>query len=166
MTRFFNRRTLIGAMLPLAMAAAFAPSTSFAFDPQSTSDLNMDARKVAVKGYDVVAYFTLGKPMLGNPTIQAEHQGASYFFSTEAHRDAFKATPAKYVPQYGGFCAMGVALDKKLDGDPLAWKIVDDKLYLNLNADIQKKWLTDVPSHLSTANKTWPKIKDLAPKSL
>ncbi len=166
MTRFLNRRTLIGALLPLALAATFAPQTTFAFDPLSTSEVNVDARKIAVKGYDVVAYFTMSKPTLGNPTIQADFQGASYFFSSEAHRDAFKATPAKYVPQYGGFCAMGVALDKKLDGDPLAWKIVDNKLYLNLNADVQKKWLTDVPGHLNTANTVWPKIKSQAPKSL
>ena len=71
-----------------------------------------------------------------------------------------------YAPQFGGFCAMGVVLEKKLDGDPQAWRVVDNKLYLNVNKDIQKKWLEDVPGNISKAGKTWPEIKNKAPKDL
>ena len=63
--------------------------------------------------------------------------------------------------QKGGFCAMGVALNKKLDTDPTAWKIVDGKLYLNLNKAVQTKWLADVPGHLETANRVWHGIQDV-----
>jgi hypothetical protein len=87
-------------------------------------------------------------------------------FSSAANRDLFTANPGKYAPAFGGFCAMGVALEKKLDGDPTAWKLVDGKLYLNLNKDVQKKWLEDVPGNLKNAQMTWPKIKAKAPKDL
>jgi hypothetical protein len=61
---------------------------------------------------------------------------------------------------------MGVALDKKLDGDPTAWKIVGDKLYLNVNKVVQKKWSEDIPGNLVKAGASWPLIKGKAPKDL
>ena len=76
------------------------------------------------------------------------------------------ADPAKYAPAYGSFCAMGVALEKKLDVDPQAWRVVDGRLYLNVNKDVQKRWLDDVPGNLATAEKNWPRLKDRVPKSL
>lgn len=153
----------------LALAAALAavlPQSAQAYDENSTSALNVDARGVAVKGHDVVAYFTEGAPVAGKAEFAAQHDGATYHFATAAHRDAFKANPARFVPQFGGFCAMGVALEKKLDGDPTAWKIVDDRLYLNVNKGVQQKWLEDVPGHLKKANANWPHIKAVTPKVL
>ena len=114
----------------------------------------------------MVAYFTDGAPVAGRPEFSAKHDGATYHFATAAHRDAFKVNPARYVPQFGGFCAMGVALEKKLDGDPTAWKIVDDKLYLNVNKDVQKKWLEDVNGNNVKADGYWPEIRNKTPKSL
>ena len=84
----------------------------------------------------------------------------------DAHASAFKAAPAKYEPQYGGFCAMGVALDKKLDGDPTAWTIFDGKLFLNVNKDVQKKYLEDVAGNNRKADANWPQIRHKTPKSL
>lgn len=122
-------------------------------------DQNVDAQGVAIKGYDPVAYFKAGKAMAGDARYTALHNGATYRFASAVNRDTFKASPDKYAPQYGGFCAMGTALGKKLEIDPEAWKIVDGKLYLNLNKDVQKKWLSDIPGHLSQANTQWPKIR-------
>ena len=76
---------------------------------------------------------------------------------------AFKANPAKYVPAYGGYCAFGVSVGAKFDGDPRYWKIVDGKLYLNLNEKIQKMWLKDVPGNINKAEKSWTKIKHKDP---
>ena len=78
----------------------------------------------------------------------------------------FKNNPEKYAPQYGGFCAFGVAMEKKFDTDPLAWKIVDNKLYLNLNTDVQKRWLTDVPGYIAQSTENWSSIKDVAADKL
>jgi hypothetical protein len=82
---------------------------------------------------------------------------------TTSSLQAFKAHPERYVPQYGGFCAFGVSVGAKFDGDPQLWKIVDGKLYLNLNPDIQEQWEKDIPSHIGKADKHWPAIKDTTP---
>lgn len=123
-------------------------------------DLNLDAKGVMLHGYDPVAYFTNGAPTPGKEEFRVTHDGATYLFATAANRDAFLASPDKYVPAYGGFCAMGTALEKKLDGDPTVWRIVDGKLYLNVNADVQKRWVQDIAGHIAKADSVWPRIKD------
>lgn len=123
-------------------------------------DMNVDTNDVSIHGYDPVAYFTAGQPTHGSGRFTATYKNAIYQFSTEQNRDAFRANPSKYAPQFGGHCAMGVALNKKLDVDPTAWKILDGKLYLNLNKDVQTKWVQDIPGHLKTAESVWPTIKE------
>ena len=162
----FTRRTLLAALISASASAAVLSGPAFAYDEKSTSALNVDAKNIAVKGHDVVAYFTVGAPTVGKAEFAASHEGAVYHFASAANRDAFRANPTKYAPQFGGFCAMGVALEKKLDGDPSAWRVVGDRLYLNVNKDVQKKWLEDVPGNLVKANSNWPQIKAKAPKEL
>lgn len=123
-------------------------------------DLNLDAKGVMLHGYDPVAYFTTGKPTRGSERFEATHDGATYRFATAANRDAFLAAPERYVPAYGGFCAMGTALERKLDGDPEVFRIVDGKLYLNVNADVQARWSQDIPGNIRKADAVWPKIKN------
>jgi YHS domain-containing protein len=166
MKAVFARRTLLAALISTVAAMGVVPNIANAYDESSTSALNVDAQHLAVKGHDVVAYFTAGNPTAGKAEFSAKHEGAVYHFSSAANRDAFKTNPAKYAPQFGGFCAMGVALDKKLDGDPTAWKIVGDKLYLNVNKDVQNKWSEDIPGNLVKAGSAWPLIKAKAPKDL
>lgn len=166
MTNHLSRRTLIGALISTSAFFVALPQQALAYDETSTFELNVDAQGVGIKGHDPVAYFTAGQPTKGQIQFSVSHRGATYWFATAANRDAFKANPDKFAPQYGGFCAMGVALDKKLDGDPNAWKIVDNKLYLNVNKDVQKKWLEDVPGNLVKATASWPDIKHKAPKDL
>ena len=137
-----------------------------AYDEASVSELNTDAKGLALRGYDPVAYFQAGAPTAGKAEFQTSHRGVTYRFTSAANLAQFKADPSRYAPQYGGFCAMGVALEKKLDGDPNAWKIVDGKLYLNLNKDVQKRWLEDVPGNLARASEVWPEIKGKAPRDL
>ena len=74
----------------------------------------------------------------------------------------FKADPARYAPQFGGFCAFGVAVGKKFDGDPRLWKIHQDRLYLNLNPDIVAEFEKDVPGNVKKANANWTKIRTRA----
>jgi YHS domain-containing protein len=123
-------------------------------------------RGLALHGYDPVAYFTEGRPIKGDAAFAAVHTGAAYHFASAANREAFMKNPGKYAPQYGGWCAYGVALGKKFDVDPSAWKIVDGKLYLNLNPDVYKKWQADVPGFIAKADANWPKIRDKAAKDL
>lgn len=165
-TTHFARRTLLAALIGSAALLTLVPQAAFAYDEASTSVLNLDKQGIAVKGYDPVAYFSESAALLGSSSFTATHQGATYQFASAANRDAFKANPDAYAPAYGGFCAMGVALDKKLDGDPQAWRVVDGKLYLNVNKDVQLHWLKDVPGNLKTAEAKWPQIRNKAPKDL
>ncbi len=126
------------------------------------SAVNTGENDVAIHGYDPVAYFTQEKAVQGSAKYTATHDGAIYRFSSKKNRDLFKSNADKYAPQFGGYCAMGVALNKKLDVDPDAFYITDGKLFLNLNKDVQKKWLTDVPAHLKTAYRVWDGIEELS----
>jgi YHS domain-containing protein len=161
-----TRRLLLTMLASAAMAVALAPTPSFAYDENSSAAVNVDAKGVALRGYDPVSYFTAKAPEQGKASISATHDGATYHFASTANRDKFKAAPGKYAPQYGGFCAMGVALGKKLDVEPTAYRVVNDKLYLNVNKDVQKRWLDDVPGNIATAEKSWPTLKDKVPKGL
>ena len=127
---------------------------------------NLGAGNVAIKGYDPVAYQTQNAAVQGSDAFVAEHNGATYHFASAANRDAFQASPAKYAPAFGGYCAMGVAFGKKFDVEPTAFRVVDGTLYLNLNSDVQTRWLQDVPGNLGKANSNWPKIAAKAPTDL
>jgi YHS domain-containing protein len=114
------------------------------------------ASKAAVSGYDTVAFFTEAKPVNGSPFIAAEYQGATYYFATEEHKALFTASPDKYAPQCGGFCAYGVGLGKLFPVDINTWQVRNGKLYLNLNADILKKFNADFDGNVAKAEKNWP----------
>ena len=120
----------------------------------------------AVQGYDVVSYQTGKRPIRGNGNFVAVHDGATYQFSSADNQKAFEKDPEKYVPAYGGYCAFGTSVGKKFIGDPEVWRIVDGKLYLNLDTSIQSEWLKDVPGRIRSANANWPDIKDKNPASL
>lgn len=141
-------------------ATAIATSLAFsAFTFAADIDVNANTNDIAIKGYDTVAYFTAGKPVEGSSDYTATYKNAIYKFSSEENRDLFKLDPSKYAPQYGGFCAFGVTMDRKFDTDPSAFKIIDDKLYLNLNAQVQQRWLTDTEGFIQTAEQNWGDIK-------
>ena len=119
-----------------------------------------------VSGYDPVAYFTEGKPLKGNGYHVSDFQGVTYAFASEEHKELFDANPAKYVPAYGGYCAYGVAVGKKFVADPEVWKIVQGKLYLNLDRKIQRTWEKDIPGNIKKAEANWAEIIDKAPSDL
>ncbi|KUO66746.1 MAG: hypothetical protein APF80_08695 [Alphaproteobacteria bacterium BRH_c36] len=121
---------------------------------------------LAVHGYDVVAYFTQSKPVEGDAKYAAAHGDATYRFASNANLDKFKANPAKYVPAYGGYCAFGVSVKAKFDGDPNLWKIVNDRLYLNLDEGIQQAWLKDVAGNIKKAEAIWPGIEGKLPSEI
>lgn len=142
--------------LIVATGALILSSLSFAYSS------NVGDNDIAIHGYDPVAYFTANKAVEGNAEYTATHDGAIYRFASKKNRDLFKSNTEKYAPQFGGYCAMGVALNKKLDIDPDAFHIENGKLYLNLNKAVQKKWFTDVPGHIKSANRIWSGIEGLS----
>ncbi len=145
-----------------ATSALMVSSLSFA----ANIEVNASANDLALKGYDTVSYFTKGSPTKGSDKYTAAYNGAIYQFSSAENRDLFNAEPSKYAPQYGGYCAFGVTMNRKFDTDPTAWHIRGDKLYLNLNKDVQKKWATDIPGYIETAQVKWIDIKGLTEEQI
>lgn len=103
----------------------------------------------AIKGYDPVAYFSDNKPVKGKEEFSVDWNGAKWLFVSKANADLFKANPEKYAPQYGGYCAYGVAVDNLVSIEPDKFTIINGKLYLNYDADVQSTWRKSPEKYLS-----------------
>lgn len=128
--------------------------------------MSVDENDLAIKGYDPVAYFTANHSIQGKPEYSATYNNAIYHFASEENRNLFKADPEAYAPQYGGYCAFGVAMGKKFETDPQAWKIEDGKLYLNLDKKVQQRWLENTQGFIQDANSNWTTIKTVDAEKL
>ena len=152
---------LLAAMLTsVTLAGSILATPAFAGTPGSTASINLDEHGLALDGYDPVAYFDTGKATLGVETITASYDGAQYRFASDAHRKLFLGDPKKYLPEFGGFCAVGTSFGEKVDVDPLTGKVVEGKLYLNSNAKAQAIFDKDTPGTISRAQHNWPEVKD------
>ena len=140
----------------LSLLVAFAPGAALAAEPINTLEksglFGYDPSGVAIRGYDTVAYFTEGEPREGSEAFTSEWMGATWRFASQEHLDLFAADPERYAPQYGGYCAYGVVQDGLVKIEPENWTIVDGKLYLNYNDDIQEKWERDIPGFIAAAD--------------
>jgi len=112
----------------------------------------------AIRGYDPVAYFTVGKPVKGKSKFSTKWQGAKWQFSSQENLDAFKKSPKKFAPLYGGYCSWAMSQGRVATTVPEAWDIVGGKLYLNFSLGIRNKWRTNIPGHIKQANGHWPKV--------
>lgn len=110
-----------------------------------------------LSGYDPVAYFIAGMAMPGDPHLIHEWQGATFRFTSEETLKAFIADPARYAPQFGGWCAWAASQGRLAKPDPEIWRIVDGKLYLNCSKEAERKWLADVPGNIAKAEAFWAK---------
>lgn len=156
-----TKRTL--RLIPV-FALAFAIATAFAYTVHYRATA-ADAVApvfaedgVAMRGFDPVAYFVDGRPAKGDPAFRLMHEGAEWRFASVANRDAFAADPARYAPQYGGWCAWAVAQGYTAAIDPDAWRVVDGRLYLNYSRSVQRRWERDIPGHIAAADVNWPRL--------
>ena len=115
---------------------------------------------VGIAGHDPVAYFTETRPVAGRAEVTAVHQGVTYRFASETNRTAFLADPVKYLPQYGGYCAYGMARGYKAVVDPAAFTVASGKLYLNYNRSIAGVWQGNRAREIQRADANWPKVMD------
>jgi YHS domain-containing protein len=116
------------------------------------------ASNVALGGYDAVAYFKTSTAVEGAKQFEYDYRGAKWRFANADNLAVFKAHPETYAPQYGGYCAWAASQGYTAKGDPKFWRIVEGKLYLNYNADIQKKWEKDIPTLVAKGDANWPKV--------
>ncbi len=117
-----------------------------------------DEPRVAIKGFDAVAYFTEGRPVPGLPELRYDWDGARWLFATPEHRELFQSSPDRYAPQYDGFCALGMAFGEKVEVDPTQWTIVDDKLYLSSSAQATLTWRDRRQEFIATANENFQRL--------
>jgi len=139
--------------LVAALAMAFT-----VWAAEAGAEIRVNADGYAINGFDPVAYFTAGRPVKGRHGLSATYKGAKYAFATPENRARFLKNPTKYEPQYGGYCAFGVAYGSKSDIDPEVWEIVDGKLYLLINPGTMSIWKKKKRSYIRTADKAWKSI--------
>jgi len=149
----FVRIFLAFAALTLATASVTGLAAASKVAP-----INTDKKGVALHGYDAVSYFEGGKPEKGKAEFSYSYGGATWLFASADDRKKFAQNREKYMPQFGGYCAKAVSEDNTADVDPLAYKIVDGKLYLNYDLKIQKIWEQDIPGRIANAEKYWPDL--------
>jgi YHS domain-containing protein len=137
----------------ILVVLSFLPALAFAQKAEVYSDAT-----AAIRGYDPVAYHRQLGPVQGSAQFTHQWRGATWHFASAANRDLFKASPEKYAPQYGGYCAFGVASGYAVAIDPEAWSVVEGKLYLNYSKSVQARWRSDVPGFIGKADANWPKV--------
>lgn len=153
MKRFSANLNCVLRTMSLPLLLAFA-TPSVALDEINTTRFG----NLAIKGYDAVAYFTEAQAIKGNEAFRYEWKGANWQFSSAENLALFKANPEKFAPQYGGYCAYAVAKNSTASIDPTQFTIVDNKLYLNYNQRINKKWLADRDNFIAVADVNWPAL--------
>ena len=142
------------------LAAIFMASVNvFA---QSKAAYNIDDSKIALEGYSPVSYVDLNLAQRGDKDHMVEHQGVKYFFVDSAQKQKFQTNPSRYLPQYGGYCATGIAVGAKFRTDPNKFLVQNGKLYLFLNSievDAKQLWMADQKGMSKKAEANWPKLK-------
>jgi YHS domain-containing protein len=144
----------LAAALAIVLPAALPAQPAMAAQPAVYTP---PFTKLALEGYDPVSYFA-GQPAKGDPKFSATHNGVQYRFASAQNLARFQASPDAFLPQYGGYCAWAVAGNYTAKGDPLAWKIVNGKLYLNYDLNVQKRWAADIPGNIAKGDHNWPQV--------
>ena len=150
---------IILSMLLFLSANSFAQADVIAFRQEQ---FNLSKNKVALEGYDAVAYFTESKAKKGKAEFAVYDQGITYYFNSVANKELFKKNPAQYEPQYGGWCAYAMGNDgTKVEVDPETFKILNGKLYVFYNkffTNTLKSWNKDEVRLHKNADDNWMKL--------
>jgi YHS domain-containing protein len=115
-------------------------------------------KRIALRGYDPVSYFTEGRPEKGSAEFSAAFDDATYWFKNTEHRALFVADPDRYAPQFNGFCTMNIARGEKYEADPEAWVIADGKLYVFGAKEGVPMFRRQTASIVEKANEHWPEL--------
>ncbi|HVU36891.1 MAG TPA: YHS domain-containing (seleno)protein [Opitutales bacterium] len=153
----------VSALL-LALTAGLSAADSKA--PEVKVLVNVDKAGVGLQGYDPVAFFTEKKPVKGHAGIVSRYNGVIYQFATVEDKKLFDENPAKYEPQFGGYCAYGVSRNKAVEIDVDAFQIVDGRLLLQYDKDIRDEFNKDTRGNLKQADKNWPDLVDKKGKNI
>ena len=144
--------------LSLLILSALGVSSSAPAAAKSAPEISVAADGLAAGGYDVTAYFMHAKAVRGSAAHALQYHGATWRFTSAANLARFKADPAAFEPQFGGYCAWATSQGYIAPGDPTQWKIVDGKLYLNFNARAKELWEADQADAIRRGHANWPKV--------
>ena len=147
-------RTAICRLLAVALCVGVLVPAVAGAETSAVAPVN-SADGVALKGYDPVAYFTTGAPTPGVDGYTLRWKGVTYRFASAENRARFNADPERYAPQYGGYCAYAMSINRIADIDPARWTIVDGKLYLNNNLLSQALWSVSTRGKIVSADQHW-----------
>lgn len=118
--------------------------------------VNIDDNGTAIQGYDPVGFFTEHHPVKGDPKFFSVHNGARYYFASAENKKTFDADPAKYEPQFGGYCAYGTSRGKLIPVEIDAFQVVDGRLLMQKNRSIRDAFNEDTQGNLKLADEKWP----------
>ena len=149
---FAMKRIILTAMV--ALGGALLPMTALAQKPEIYTSWR---NNIAVDGYDVVS-FHAGKPIKGRTEFATEYKSAVWRFDTQANLDLFTMNPTAFEPQYGGYCAWAVSMDKLAPGKAEHWHVEDGKLYLNYSTRVKKRWDALRGEFITQADSNWPDL--------
>ncbi len=147
-----KRRAFLQGMAAALVGGLTGASAAGAQNPAS-------AARLGLKGYDPVAYFTLGAPTAGSADFELVWDGVRYRFVSARHRDLFRADPDKYAPQFGGQCAMNMANGNLRESDPTIWTISNGRLYVFASAAGSQRFREDAGANASRASGNWQNLK-------
>jgi hypothetical protein len=143
------------------LASATATLCCSAWGRLSSAQSNRPPRRVAIGGYDPVAYFTDGRPIKGSPSFSVPFDESDYFFASAEHQRLFTTDPDRYAPQYGGYCAIGVSVGEKAEVDPESWTISNDRLYVFHYKRNMQEFAIDGSNIIAKADTNWPSVKKM-----
>ena len=145
------------------IVALFAAAASVLLSGCGTADATIRTSRgedLMLLGYDPVGYFADGRPVRGKHTIAATHEGRTYYFASGEHRREFLRQPARYEPQFGGFCSNGAAYQVKLGSDPTQFEIRGGRLFIFGDILGHEFWLLDERENIAHADAVWPQMRD------
>jgi len=122
--------------------------------------LNADPHgKIALQGYDPVAFHSQKKALKGNPYITSNHSGYTFLFASEENKNSFEKSAPKYIPAFGGYCAYGLTLGVLFPVETDTWEIIDGQLVLQYNKDIKKMFEEDKEGNIQKARENWVRME-------
>lgn len=161
MTKLAIRRILTSFVLVSAVGLLAAMTPARAAHTEGV--INASFEGIAIKGYDPVAYFTVGQAVKGSQEFAHQWLNVKWLFANDKHRDLFASNPIKYVPQYGGYCADAAYVDNEADINPSTWRIVNGRLYIFYSEQSAEKWAKDKRA-IKKADMVWEKVKQGLPQ--
>ncbi len=146
----------------LTAAAALVLGIALGGGPSEAQDTTQEKSRLALKGYDPVAYFTEGRPVRGNEKFEYAWDGVRYRFASEQHLSMFRGDPDRYAPQFAGSCAMGMSKGVKVEANPENWLISDGRLFVFYPANGPARFRAAAQTTAAAANNNWQLLKDAA----